>query len=450
MYKRQTVSLLDEAIEGLPSEIVFDITELGRATKPIAAMLKAKVLAFAASPLFNGNTVYSTWTNDAGEPYINQTFDANKWQLAADACLEAINYAHDGGHSLFYWTNFAPSETLSTETMTKMNLRGAITEEWNTETIWGQLYPTHGLSSLSFVRIDLAHNDETLGRVASYYSPPLHIAEQFYSENGVPIDEDTTYDYDNRYELTFGDADHSFLVRQGYETIGLHLNRSLRFYASMGGDGILSYDINNDTDDTNLFVADFKLGGISGFINQRNFSQTGYLPKKLVHWRDFIANDQVFDPNDYPFPVYRLADLYLLYAECLNEAQGPSAEVYQYVDLIRARSGMDGVVASWAAYSSNPSKPTNQDGLREIIHQERLNELAFEGHRFWDLRRWFKAHLMLNDTDMNGWNAQGGTPALFYQLGSKGQTQFSIKDYFWPISENDILQNPNLDQSFGW
>src|SRR3546814_8555994 len=92
--------------------------------------------------------------------------------------------------------------------------------------------------------------------------------------------------------------------------------------------------------------------------------------------------------EDYPLPVIRLADLYLLYAEALNEAQGPGSEALDYIDRVRTRAGVDGVAESWSAYSNNPTKYTNKEGLREIIHRERLIELAIEGHRHVCLRRW--------------------------------------------------------------
>lgn len=441
------VALLDEAIEGLPPQIFFDGEELGRATKPIAAMLKAKVLATSASPLFNGNSVYASWTNNAGEPYINQTFDANKWQLAADASKEAIDLAHAGGHNLY---TFTTGYNLSEETKLKMNLRGAITDRWNDEIIWGQAYPnTASIQNFSFVRIDPEHTGSSSGQVNSYFSASLNIIEKFYSNNGVPIEEDISYNYNARYNLTNGDAAHKFYVKEGYPTIQLHLNREPRFYASVAGDGILSYDINNDADDTNLFVVDAKNGGVSGYLNNRQYNQTGYWPKKLIHYESAIGNNS-FTAENYSWPVFRLADLYLLYAECLNEASGPAPEVFEYIDAVRERSGLDGVEASWSAHSNNPTKPSTKAGLREIIHRERTLELAFEGHRFWDLKRWFRAHEELGSKTMYGWSFLKSSPEAFYTVESYGNSEFAIKDYFWPISESDILANPNLDQAFGW
>src|SRR5690606_9015382 len=113
--------------------------------------------------------------------------------------------------------------------------------------------------------------------------------------------------------------------------------------------------------------------------------------------------------QQFPYPIIRIPDLYLLYAEALNEAYGPSDEAMKYIDLVRERSGLKGIVFSWSNYSSTPDKFRDKDGLREIIHQERLIELAFEGHRFWDLRRWKKAIQVLN-RPIQGWNIDQESP----------------------------------------
>src|SRR5690606_9722659 len=90
----------------------------------------------------------------------------------------------------------------------------------------------------------------------------------------------------------------------------------------------------------------------------------------------------------YAFPIIRLADLYLLYSESLNEwKETPDPDVYQYIDLVPARSGLQGVVESSANHSIQPDKPLSREGMREIIQRERMNELAFEGVRVWALRR---------------------------------------------------------------
>jgi hypothetical protein len=109
-----------------------------------------------------------------------------------------------------------------------------------------------------------------------------------------------------------------------------------------------------------------------------------------------------------------------------------------------------GVKESWAAYSTKPNKPDTKDGLRQIIQQERTIELAFEGKRFWDIRRW----KMIDELNVQplGWNIAGETVEDFYNVIPVAQTpvKFTVKDYFWPIKESDLNVNKNLIQNYGW
>ncbi|MDO6738743.1 RagB/SusD family nutrient uptake outer membrane protein [Wenyingzhuangia sp. 2_MG-2023] len=441
------VSLLDEAIEGLPPFISSTTDELGRATKPMAAAVKAKILAFAASPLLNGNTAYANWVNNAGEPYINQTFDITKWEKAAVACQEAIDLSLAGGHALYKSTGSA-MYTLSDSTLTKLSIRGAISDRWNTEVIWGSLMPS-GASIQSHV-FPIAQPDvrpEEYAKVPRDYSPTLRMAELFYSDNGVPIEEDVDYDYANRYEVKNAGDDDSYYIEPGYTTAALHFNREPRFHANLFFDGGKIYG-QGRFNDKDLYTYKAKKEQSGSIITGTSRNITGYLPKKLSGVNDVLNSN--FIPEAYPWPVIRLADMYLLHAECVNEAYGPSGEVYTSLDIVRERAGLDGVLESWTDHSNNPSKPNTKEGLREIIHQERLIELAFEGHRFWDLRRWLKAHEYLNNSEIKGWSVDDATVEGYYRVTIVGETKFLQKNYFWPIAESDIIQNPNLDQSPGW
>src|SRR5690606_2450303 len=145
----------------------------------------------------------------------------------------------------------------------------------------------------------------------------------------------------------------------------------------------------------------------------------------------------------------RLADLYLLYAEALNEVSGPEPEVYEYVNLVRARAGLPTVEDSWTRYSRQPTKFTHQDGMREIIHQERMIELIFEGQRYWDLRRWKKATEELNKP-ITGWSLLQEEPETYYREVTLFQQNFSLRNYLWPISERSTIVNKKLTQNPGW
>jgi hypothetical protein len=74
-------------------------------TLPAAKAIKAKALVLAASPIFNGNPDFSELVSPEGSPLVSQTYDPNKWILAKDALLDAINEAHSNGHSLYQFTD---------------------------------------------------------------------------------------------------------------------------------------------------------------------------------------------------------------------------------------------------------------------------------------------------------------------------------------------------------
>src|SRR5690606_23185322 len=145
-----------------------------------------KVLVTAASPLFNGNTDYSGYVDPQGTALFSTTPDPEKWNLAAAACREAIEFNEAQGHELYYYdTQFTPFD-LSDTTLIKLNIRGSVTEKWNPEIIWAN---TNSMSSAMQARatprgLDPARADN--GATSGLIAPPLKIAHMYYSANGVP------------------------------------------------------------------------------------------------------------------------------------------------------------------------------------------------------------------------------------------------------------------------
>ncbi|MBD0831543.1 RagB/SusD family nutrient uptake outer membrane protein [Aestuariibaculum sediminum] len=443
------VDLLDSATEKLPNDNELIVTtEAGRLTKTIALSIKAKVLLMAASPLFNGNSDFASLVNRDGTALFNPEYDENKWKLAADAALEAIQSAHSNGKSLYVFpeTPFSLSET----TMTQMSIRQAVCERWNEEIIWANPNSrTWDLQRLCMPPLIASHNHNDARKIIS---PPLKIARMFYTKNGVPINEDNSLEFFDEKELREATSEERFNIKEGYLTARLNYDREPRFYADLGFDGGIwyKYDSESQSDEGDVWYVQGKFGDPAGASHAFHTNVTGYFVKKLVDWNQVTFTTGGATYQDYAWPEMRLADLYLMYAEALNEADGPSAEVYEYLDLVRERAGLDGVVESWANFSVNPTKPTTKNGLREIIHRERLIELAFEGHRFWDLRRWKKAAQELN-APITGWNIKGEDNVSYYQIRTVYQQSFvSPRDYFWPIPESQMLRNLNLVQNLGW
>jgi hypothetical protein len=450
------VSLIDEAAPDLPAQIMNQTSELGRLTKPIALSIKAQVLITAASPLFNGNPGYANFKDKTGAQLFNPAYSVEKWRKAVDACKDAITAAEAAGATLYY---YAPEsgEKVTDSTKLTMNIRAAITDKWNSETIWGasNAYASW-VQSLSQARITSSDPDAIKTppadneSIRSTLSPPIHIAEMFYSNNGVPIEEDINYDYANRLTKlrTVTDKDR-FYLKKDYETIQLNFDREPRFYADLGFDGGIWYGQGLYNDSKTWFLQ-AKAGQFGARLGAALFSVTGYWPKKLVNYKnDFGSDSKGYNTKGYPWPVIRLSEMYLLYAEALNELNGPSAEAYKWIDLVRKRAGLKGVVESWASFSKNPAKPTTKDGFREIIQREQMIELVFEGKRVWSIRRWKKAEEYFNKP-IRGWDLEQEDAVNYYRVRQIVAPVFTFKDYLWPLSENSLVINPKLVQNPGW
>lgn len=447
--------LMKEAAAELPNAAVLvEGTEAGRIDKLAALSMRAEVLLFAASPLFNGNADYANMIDSRGIALFPQTYDANKWKLAAEACKQAVDTCHLQNKALY---NLVDPQVILAPDPFKLQTtyRQAICDRWNKELIWGSTnYDCTYLSQQAQPKL-LRINAEAENNAKAEWAPTLKMVEKYYSANGVPIEEDKIWQtngwYDKRLKVRpeVSSGDEKYYIKEGEKTAYLHYNREPRFYASLGFDKGIYFGNGYYDFPSNVKFCDFFGKAISGRSSAENFSITGYSVKKMHSFKNAqtISNSSY---EYYPFPILRLANLYLMYAEALNEFSGPTAEVYTYLDLVRARAGLKGVKESWLNYSNKPNKPDTKEGLRQIIHQERTIELAFEGKRFWDIRRW-KEIDVLNDQP-RGWNVFGDNIDDFYKVTLVAQVpvKFTVKDYFWPIKESDLTVNKNLLQNYGW
>lgn len=443
------VQLLDEATDDLPLRLENENSEAGRITRPALLAIKANVLVEAASPLFNGNTDFANLKNRDGQQLFNTAPDQSKWVRAAEACKVAVDACHEAGLKLYEYNPAVVSTQLSDTTITQMSIRNAIAEKWNSEIIWGNTNSmAWEIQRLAQAKIDPSRLNN-LG-LRSMLAPTLKMAELFYTKNGVPINEDITWDYANRYELRVAENAHRFNLIPGYETVALHFDRENRFYADLAFDGGVWYG-QGKFDDKDPWTVRAKFKQHAGKSGMFQYSITGYWPKKLVHFQNVIeaGDGGAYTVVEYPWPVMRLANLYLLYAEALNESQGPVPEAMRWANEVRKRAGLPGIAEAWGTYSRIPAKFTTKEGLRSILQQERLIELAFEGQRFWDARRWKKATEMFN-TSVQGWDIGQEETRLYYRAKTLYVRQFGTRDYLWPISENNLILNRNIVQNPGW
>lgn len=440
------VNLLDESMENLPDRIDETTTEMGRITKSIAASVKAKVLIWSASPLLNGNPDYANFKDKRGVQLMSVEKDNTKWNRALEAVVEAINICHENGHALYHYQR--GFEEMSETTLLKYTLRGAVSERplQNPEIIWA--HPAY--ANINEYQNFCTPKYEAWAQVnVSTIGATLKVAEQYYSMNGVPIDEDLSWNYTKRYEMRRDTGTyHQYYISKGEITANLNYYREPRFYAHLAFDRSLFEMLTQKENET--IVIKNRSGDTHGIIFNSNYIPTGYFIKKMVSFRSATTTNSP-SPWRFSVPVIRLSDLYLLRAEAENEIkESPDNDVYQWVDSVRLRAGLEGVVDSWAKHSIIPAKPTTKVGMREIIKRERLIELAFEGHRPFELRRW-KDALKYQNEPIQGWDIQGVKPEEYYQITTIfNNRNFTTKDYLWPLWTTTIIKNSNLVQNPGW
>ena len=180
--------------------------------------------------------------------------------------------------------------------------------------------------------------------------------------------------------------------------------------------------------------------GADGLNKNVNATKTGYYMRKFLSesatWNQ-AANTSVRRP----WVVFRYAEILLNYAEALNEVQGPVADVYKSVNLIRQRTGI-----------AMPALPTGltKEQMRTRIQNERRVELCFEGHRFFDIRRWKQGDLFLNKPVTGMKIEKSSTNVLTFTRFQVEQRVFADKNYLFPISQNDINRQPALIQNGGY
>jgi len=185
-------------------------------------------------------------------------------------------------------------------------------------------------------------------------------------------------------------------------------------------------------------------GGVNGKFLFRA-SKTGYYLKKYVDETLNLATGQTSAKQ---WIYFRLTENYLNYAEAMNEAYGPSVldtfkiSALQAVNTIRTRTGV-----------AMPAIPAtvSQVQLRERIRNERRVELAFEDHRFWDVRRWMIGPSTLGATIQGVTITKLPTGAFKYVPYDLEKRLFTDKMYLYPIPQSEIIKtNGNIQQNPGW
>ena len=455
------LELLDRAMPDLPL-VNPSVDEYGRINQAICASFKAKVAVYAASPLFNGNSEQAALVDTDGTTRLfpEKTDDEKlaRWTAAMEACREAIAVCDEANISLYEGDDITYRMTDSLKTT--LTLRNAFNQKWNSELIWGNTQSPSGTMNMYHklcMPILNGYTDMLGGYM--FIGVPLKIAEQFYTVHGLPIANDSEWANINPMDLRVGDDQHSYYICKGRKTVKLNFDREPRYYASLGFDGgnwLGQLGNYNDLKPEDVHFVACRMGGTHAKRGSQTGPVTGFLPKKHFPIQATWTGPNSFTGAGttwYPWPMIRLSDLYLLYAEAINEAEGPngahSDDLFKYINLVRERAKIPDVKTAWDTYSNSPGYYGTKVGMRAIIHRERLNELAFEGQRFWDLRRWKEAPAEYQK-GIYGFDVTSAKEEDYYVKKFLYEQKFGLKDYFWPIPTSYIEVNPNLVQNIGW
>ncbi|GAP72193.1 RagB/SusD domain-containing protein [Candidatus Symbiothrix dinenymphae] len=441
---------------------------LGQIDRLGATAIKARVLLYRASPFYSGNTDYTNFYDHNHELFFPQDDAATtkaKWQDALTAINDAITLCTTNGIGMYtYQKKALPDDQedfdINSRMQTLYDLRNLITDQWNKEQIWmgsnvvqndadiftdGNIMLTaafalYGVVSAAYCRQELGATYKTL--------------ERYYTRNGLPLNEDVSFDDKTKFDIikTPAPADPNFdeyrgILQTNVDIIKLYMDRELRFYANVGITGGYWRAYSTRLPTTFFFN---ELGGRRGSPADNHF-WTGIGAQKQIHWDSKAGYIQ--GVVAVPTPIIRLADLYLMKAEALNETlDKPDQEVWDAINIVRLRAGIPTVEAAYTGSSVTTAafeKHLTKTGMRAIVAHERKVEFAFEGHIFWDMIRTKHAIDEFN-APVTGWNVTGANAKDFFNLSVKQQRRFNLRDCLWPLPTEELNKNTELIQNPGW
>ena len=449
------VRLCDEAAPDLPSVSSKQSDRRAYFNKEAAMALKARALLYQASDLFNGNPDYANFVNKDGEPLFSSQADPEKWKRAADAAIAVIDYSNSEGGATLVQGNVANTPLQSTmldieESVQTFNFL-------NDEVLWMVKTSQQGILTYTLPKYDDGSMHALMG---ACFVPTMKMVEMFYTENGLPIDQDLRWvGSGNPYALREEtDPKYTDVVALNEPIVNLHRRREPRFYASIAADRCYW---RLGTAEDNIYKVEAYQGEEWGLEEERLNALlpqniTGYWMKKWCSSRANLAAHQagLQSLGESPFPIFRLAEMYLIAAEALNEYKAaPDEEVYRYLNVVRRRAGIPDVEEAWRN-AKDPTKVQTQSGMRDIIRQEWNIEFAFEGYRFWNVRRWKTANIDFNER-IYGWNVVGNNANSFYNNGGgpvvvySGNKFVAPREYLYPIRSEEV-QRAGCVQNPGW
>jgi hypothetical protein len=374
----------------------------GRASSGACMALKARMLLYAASPLFNGTTLVA----DAGGSGIDQNLvgypaaDPLRWQ-AAELAAQAV--IASGAFSLNQVNTYQTSTP-------GFGFQGLFPQRVNSEYIF-QLMRT--------ANSDLENLFLPPSRAGANGAFPYEgMVEAFPMQNGKLITDPTS----------------------GYDPANPYANRDPR----------LNYSIIHDQTVLNVRTGNGLISGqapVNIYVGNGNNQNpdavhqgtiTGYYNNKMLDPAAIAAT--IGFPTNRCLPLIRYAEILLDYAEAANEFEGPTVNVYSAMNAIRQRAGLN-PYALPAGLS--------QSAMRTYIQNERRIELAYEGHRFWDVRRW-KIAGQTDNIQALGMEVDKNGTATTYNTFNVTKHNFRPAMYLWPFPITETGKSPTLVQNPGY
>lgn len=403
-----------------------DATQTGRINMLVIDAVKSQVLLFDASPLYNGNSDYSNYKNEDGKQLMNTTYDANKWTLAKNAAKLAIDSALAKGKSIFNPASSTDQFVRAFNAYRDLFLTG-----WSTEGIW-----TRAVTAYATWENDAAPRAANGTSANATLSVPQEFVDRFRMINGKNINETGS---------NYSGTGFTATAKPGYYVAGtsnMYVNREPRFYNTITFNGS-TVPFVAKTGQTHV---QFWPAGNSGNANgsEVKFPRTGYLVRKNTNPAKNLSNNNGNTPR--PAMYIRLAELYLNYAEALNESGAPFSDVLDYLNPIRNRGGIPDLPKT-GSYT--------QAEMRKLIQTERCIEMAYEGSRFFDIRRWKIANTPegKQDGDFYGMNVFTGaslTDPDFYVKTRTSTRNWDNKYYILPVPQSELNKNYAMVQAPGY
>lgn len=394
------VSELDAITNTLPVEHLAQ--NYGRITKGACLGLKARVLLYAASPLFNGGGIAGNAELKALTSYPN--FEADRWKQAADAAEAVIKM---NKYTLVEDNATAPGYGFSRVFLTRVNSEYVLP---------GMLAPNKTLENRL---LPPSRGNNTVESM-----PTQNLAEAFGMIDGKPIVEGGPIGRSPMYAATdpFKNRDPRFNYTFIYNETPWYNNTTGK------KDPILTYD-GAPRDGYNVVK-----------------NSTGYF------WRKMMSDNSAQNGGsntDRCFPLIRYAEILLAYAEAKNE-MGDVNTAYEQLKLIRKRAGIlpgtDGLYGLTANLST--------DDMRKVIQNEYRVEFAYEDHRFFDVRRWKIAPTTQNQTIYAMKVTKSGNNYTYAKVvatpSSNANQVFVPSNYLFPIPQTEINRDKSLVQNPGY